>query len=61
MIGAIAGSAIPLALAMRHEWQYGVLALAALWLLAARRGVVRALLGAGVLGAVAGLVGWPLT
>ncbi|MFI6010109.1 chromate efflux transporter [Streptomyces sp. NPDC051243] len=58
VIGAIAGSAIPLALALRHGWQYAVLGLAALWLLAARRGVVSALLGAGALGVAAGLVGW---
>ena len=61
VIGAIAGSAIPLAMALQHAWQFGVLATAALWLLAARRGVVTALLGAGVLGVVAALVGWPVT
>ena len=60
VIGAIAGSAIPLALALQHRWQYGVLALAALWLLAARRGVVSTLLGAGVLGVGAALAGWPI-
>ncbi|KUL22159.1 chromate efflux transporter [Streptomyces regalis] len=58
VIGAIAGSAIPLTLALQHGWQYAVLGLAAGWLLAARRGVVSALLGAGALGVVAGLVGW---
>ncbi|MFG2794755.1 chromate efflux transporter [Streptomyces sp. NPDC048419] len=61
VIGAIAGSAIPLALALQHAWQFGVLAAAALWLLAARRGVVTALLGAGVLGVIAALIGWPVT
>ncbi len=61
VIGAIAGSAIPLALALQHAWQYGVLAAAAVWLLAARRGVVSALLGAGVLGATVVLAGWPVT
>lgn len=60
VVGAIAGSAIPLAMALQHLWQLGVLAAAALWLLAARRGVVSALLGAGVLGVVAALVGWPV-
>jgi chromate transporter len=60
VIGAIAGSAIPLALALQHGWQFAVLAAAALWLLAARRGVVSALLGAGALGAVAALAGWPV-
>src|SRR5256714_10218818 len=43
-IGAIAGAAIPLGLALTHLWQVGVLATAALWLLAARRSVVTALL-----------------
>ncbi|MFF2041553.1 chromate efflux transporter [Kitasatospora sp. NPDC058170] len=57
VIGAIAGSAIPLALALRQGWQYAVLAGAALWLLAARRGVVSALLGAGALGIAAALAG----
>jgi chromate transporter len=61
VIGAIAGSAIPLALALQHAWQFGVLAGAAIWLLAARRGVVSALLGAGALGVVAALVGWSVT
>ncbi|MFC8719596.1 chromate efflux transporter [Kitasatospora sp. NPDC057198] len=58
VIGAIAGSALPLALALGRPWQYGVLALAALWLLVLRRGVVACLLGAaglGVLAAAAGL------
>jgi chromate transporter len=48
--GAITGSAIPLALALRHGWQFAVLGAAAIWLLAARRGAVSALLGAGALG-----------
>ncbi|WP_042416476.1 chromate efflux transporter [Streptacidiphilus anmyonensis] len=59
VIGAIAGSAVPLALALTHAWQYPVLALAAVWLLALRRGVVSALLGAGLLGVLAALVGLP--
>jgi chromate transporter len=58
-IGAIAGSAIPLGLALSHVWQLGVLALAAAWLLVWRRGVVAALVGAGVLGVVAALAGAP--
>ncbi|MFJ7244357.1 chromate efflux transporter [Kitasatospora sp. NPDC098652] len=61
VIGAIAGSAIPLALALRHGWQFGVLAAAALWLLAARKGVVSALIGAGVLGVAAAMAGWSVT
>ncbi|MFE2427626.1 chromate efflux transporter [Streptomyces sp. NPDC059373] len=60
VIGAIAGSAIPLALALRHPWQFAVLAVAAVWLLAARRGVVPALLGAGALGVAAALAGLPV-
>ncbi|MEV6212858.1 chromate efflux transporter [Kitasatospora sp. NPDC051914] len=60
VIGAIAGSAIPLALALQHPWQYAVLAAAALWLLAAERGVVSGLLGAGALGIAAALAGLPV-
>ena len=60
MIGAITGSSIPLALALQHLWQYGVLAAAALWLLVARRGPVSALLGAGALGIAAALIGLPV-
>jgi chromate transporter len=60
VIGAIAGSAIPLALALQHAWQFAVLAAATFWLLVAHRGVVSALLGAGVLGVVAALAGWPV-
>jgi chromate transporter len=60
VIGAIAGSAIPLAMALQHLWQYGVLAAAALWLLAARRGVVSALVTAAALGAGAAFIGWPV-
>jgi len=37
-IGAIAGATVPLALALAHWWQLGVLAVAAVWLLALRRG-----------------------
>ncbi|KJS57845.1 chromate efflux transporter [Streptomyces rubellomurinus] len=60
VIGAIAGSAVPLAMALQHAWQYAVLASAALWLLAARRGVVGALLGAGALGVLAAAAGRPV-
>ena len=60
VIGAIAGSAIPLAAGLQHRWQFGILAVAAIWLLAARRGVVSALVGAGVLGIGAALLGWPV-
>ncbi|MDJ0346213.1 chromate transporter, partial [Streptomyces sp. PH10-H1] len=61
VIGAITGSAIPLAMALQHLWQYGVLAAAAVWLPAARRGVVSALLAAGALGVAVALAGWPVT
>ncbi len=59
VIGAIVGSAIPLALALQHVWQFVILAGAALWLLVARRGVVSTLLGAGILGVGAALAGLP--
>jgi len=59
-IGAIIGSAIPLALALQETWQFAVLALAALALLAFRRGVVSVLLTAGLIGVLAGLAGAPL-
>jgi chromate transporter len=59
-IGAIAGSALPLAQALSDWWQLGVLALAALALFALRRGVVGVLVGAGGLGVVAALAGAPV-
>jgi chromate transporter len=59
-IGAILGSAIPLAGALSCTWQYLVLAAAAVALLAARRGVVTVLLAAGAVGAVVALAGAPL-
>jgi chromate transporter len=49
-IGAIAGSAIPLARALTEPWQYAVLGGAAVLLLALRRGVVVTLLLAGTTG-----------
>ena len=60
-IGAIAGSAVPLGLTLHHPWQAIVLVLAAAWLLLLRRGVVTALLGAGILGVTAALTGLPLS
>jgi chromate transporter len=59
-IGAIAGSSVPLGLALAHLWQVGVLALALVWLLALRRAVLPALLGAGGLGVLAALAGAPV-
>jgi chromate transporter len=58
-IGAIAGSTIPLILALDHLWQGAVLGIAALWLLGLRRNVVAAIAGAAVLGVVAVLAGAP--
>jgi chromate transporter len=60
-IGAIAGATIPLALGLAHLWQLGVLGLAAGWLVALRRGVVMAIVGAAALGIVAVLAGAPVT
>lgn len=59
VIGAIAGSAIPLGLELSHLWQLGVLAVVAIWLVALRHGVVLALVGAGIIGIVAVLAGAP--
>ncbi|MFE2725949.1 chromate efflux transporter [Kitasatospora sp. NPDC059327] len=59
VIGAIAGSAVPLAAALGQGWQWGVLVGALLWLVAARRGVVLALLAAGGAGVLAVLAGLP--
>jgi chromate transporter len=59
-IGGILGSSIPLARALTHPWQAIILGLAAVWLLALRRGVVSALLGAGVLGVAAAAVGFSI-
>jgi chromate transporter len=49
-IGAIAGAALPLTLALEDGWQYAVLAAALVALFAARRGVVLTLVAAGVVG-----------
>ena len=59
VIGAIAGSAIPLGRELAHLWQVGLLGLAALWLLGLRRGVVPALLASGVVGVIAVMAGAP--
>jgi chromate transporter len=60
VIGAIAGSAIPLGLSLQHLWQIPILAGAALWLLAAKRNVVGCLLLAGAVGIVVALSGVPV-
>jgi chromate transporter len=59
-IGAIAGAALPLALAIGHLWQVGVLFCAAIWLLVLRKGVVAAIVGAGALGVLAALASAPV-
>ena len=59
-LGAILGSAIPLALALREPWQFAVLAGAAILLLAARRGVVLTLLAAALAGVIIAAAGGPL-
>jgi chromate transporter len=56
VIGAIAGSAIPLGRSLHFHWQIAFLVGAALWLLLARRSVVGCLVVAGVVGAILALV-----
>jgi chromate transporter len=50
VIGAIGGSAIPLAQALQHPWQFAVLASAAIWLLLLHRSALSTLVIAGVVG-----------
>lgn len=59
-IGAILGAAVTLAGALREDWRFAWLAVAALLLLVLRRGVVEVLVGAGALGVMAALAGAPL-
>ena len=60
VIGAIAGSAVPLALALGERWQVVPLAGATVLLLALRRSAVLVLLLAGAVGAVGASLGLPL-
>ncbi len=60
-VGAIAGAAVPLGLALSHAWQLSVLGVAAVWLFGLRRGVVWALLGAALLGVAGAALGLPVT
>jgi len=60
-VGAIIGSAIPLAGALSRTWQYALLLCAALALLVARRGIVPTLVAAGCAGVIAVLFGAPIT
>jgi chromate transporter len=57
-IGAIAGSTVALTRALDHPWQGAVLALVLCWLLVLRRGVVTALIGAGIVGVLLTMAGW---
>src|SRR6202012_217970 len=59
-VGAILGSAGPLPGALTCGWQHAVLGVAAIALLALRRGVVSVLLVAGAVGAVVAVAGGPL-
>ncbi len=59
-VGAILGSAIPLALSLTQAWQYAVLAGAVILLFALRRGVVTTILAAAATGTVLALAGVPL-
>ncbi|MEP7024489.1 MAG: chromate transporter, partial [Actinomycetota bacterium] len=60
-IGAILGSAVPLAAALTQAWQYAVLAAAAVVMLLLRRGPVLTLLAAGAAGLLIALAGGPVT
>jgi chromate transporter len=57
VVGAIAGSAIPLGLSFQRLWQIPVLAGALVGLFLFRRGVVSVLLIAGAVGVVIALAG----
>jgi chromate transporter len=59
-VGAIAGAAIPLALAITHLWQVVVLCGALLAIVGLRRSVVLTLVVAGVLGAAGAALGLPV-
>jgi chromate transporter len=59
-IGGIAGSAIPLGLALSHLWQIGVLVAAVLWLVVLRRQIVVGLFAAAAFGLIAAAGGLPV-
>ena len=59
-IGAIAGAAIPLALALAHVWQSAILAGAFVAIVGLRRSVVLTLVAAGVIGATGAVLGLPV-
>ncbi|HEY1639572.1 MAG TPA: chromate transporter [Streptosporangiaceae bacterium] len=56
-IGAIAGAAVTLGLALTRGWQVAVLAAALGWMLVLRRGVVAAIVGAAACGVIITLAG----
>jgi chromate transporter len=59
-IGAIAGAALPLGLALTHVWQIAILVGALVVIVGLRRSVVLTLLAAGALGAVGAALGLPV-
>jgi chromate transporter len=59
-IGAIAGSAVPLGLALGRLWQVGILVGVVIWLLVLRRNVVIGIVAAGVVGVIAAVFGAPV-
>jgi len=59
-IGAIAGAAIPLGLALTQVWQAGVLGAALIWMLVLRRNVVIGLVVAALIGVLASVLGVPV-
>ena len=59
-IGAIGGASIPLAFAITHVWQVGVLVGAAIVIIVLRRSVVLVLVAAGCIGAIGAALGLPV-
>jgi chromate transporter len=59
-VGAIFGSAIPLAAALNEAWQFGLLAAAAVALLVGRLGIVTPLVACGVIGGIGAIAGAPI-
>jgi chromate transporter len=57
VVGAIAGSAIPLGLAFAHLWQIPVLAGALTWVFPGRRSIVSCLVIAAVIGMIVAMAG----
>ncbi|MGZ4344691.1 MAG: chromate efflux transporter [Solirubrobacteraceae bacterium] len=59
-VGAIFGSAVPLAAALDEAWQFGLLAGSAVALLVGRLGIVTTLVATGVIGGIGALAGAPI-